>query len=183
MRGDRRRGRWCRTPRPVHHPRRARRLIERRAAVISRSVSARVNEPESVSAARARMARTALRARANTSSWTSSSRVASLVGTMMLRGTPSLVITRAPSRSRSAQTLPGLAANARDAIVFMHYIYTSDRSASRNGSDWVPSRAASYAASSRHTCVTRKQTVTPMASGISVATVVHLALRVSLKIV
>jgi len=37
--------------------------------------------------------------------------VAWLVGTMMLRGSPSLVITMAPSRSRSAQTFPGLAAS------------------------------------------------------------------------
>ena len=129
--GDRRPGRWCRTPRLARHPRRARCLMARRAALISRSMSARVNASEPVSAERVRMARTALRARANTSSWMSSSKVASLVGTMMLRGTPSFVITTAPSRSRSAQTWPGRAASVRDAIVFMHYIYMIHRSASR----------------------------------------------------
>ena len=105
------------------------------------------------------------------------------MGTMMLRGTPSFVITRAPSRSRSAQTLPGLAASVRDATVFMHYIYMNDRSASRERIRLRCAHDSGYAASSRHTWVTRKQTVTPMASGMTVATVVHLALRVSLKIV
>ncbi len=87
------------------------------------------------------------------------------------------------SFSRSAQTLPGLAASVRDATVFMHYMCMNDRSASRERIRLWCAHDNRYAASSRHTCVTRKQTVTPMASGISVATVVHLALRVSLKIV
>jgi len=39
---------------------------------------------------------------------------------MMLRGTPSFVITTAPSLSRCWNTLPGRAASILDAIVFMH---------------------------------------------------------------
>ena len=44
-------------------------------------------------------------------------------------------------------------------------------------------RGIRYAATSLQTWVNRKQTTTPMATGSSVATVVHFALRVSLKIV
>ncbi len=43
----------------------------------------------------------------------------------MLRGTPSLVTTSAPSRSSSAHTLPGAAVNIREAIVFMNNIYST----------------------------------------------------------
>ena len=43
-------------------------------------------------------------------------------------------------------------------------------------------RTGSYA-TSLQTCVTRKQTTTPMARGINVATAVHFALRVSFQIV
>ena len=73
---------------------------------------------------------TARRARANTSSCTSSAKVASLVGTMMLQGTPSLVITTAPSRWSVSHTFPGRAESCREAIIFMLYIYTMNRRAS-----------------------------------------------------
>ncbi len=39
----------------------------------------------------------------------------------MLRGTPSFVITTAPSRSSASQSAPGLAASVREAMVVMHY--------------------------------------------------------------
>ena len=108
---------------------RARAARASRAAAISFSMSASVRLSTPVVAERVRISRTALRARANTSSWTSSSNVASLVGTMMRRGTPSLVITIAPCRSRSLQTCPGRAASIRDANVFIQYDCTTIRRA------------------------------------------------------
>ena len=50
---------------------------------------------------------------------------------------------------------------------------------SARGSAQNPKKVA-YAPSSLQICVTRKQTVTPITTGMSVATVVHFALRVSL---
>lgn len=109
-------------PRPKlpSHPRAVLGFRALRACWITASISAGVMRLRPARAASARIALTARRARANSKSWTSSTRVDSSVGTIMPRGTPSLVTIRDRSRARRRHTCPGRAASSREAIVFMH---------------------------------------------------------------